>query len=69
MVDLENKNYSDFASFHISYNSFRPVGIAFNKNENALNIVSIGRAEVRTILTDSNNAIQLPGPVLCNIKH
>ena len=62
MVDLKNKNYSDFASLHVSYNSFRPVGIAFNKNENALYIVSIGRVEVRTTLTDSNNTIQLPGP-------
>jgi hypothetical protein len=57
MVDLKNKKYSDFASSHVSYYSFSPVGIAFNKNENSLCIVSIGRVEVRKTLTDSNNTI------------
>ncbi len=38
MGDLRNKNYSDFVSLNLADNSFRPVGIAFNGNENALYI-------------------------------
>jgi hypothetical protein len=40
----------------------RPVGIAFNQNEDALYIASIGKVEVRTTLPN-NNDIQLPEPV------
>jgi hypothetical protein len=40
----------------------RPVGIAFNQNEDALYIASIGKVEVRTTLPN-NNDIRLPEPV------
>ena len=38
--------------------SFRPVGIAFNQNENALYVTSIGKVEIRTTLPN-NNSIRL----------
>src|SRR5918996_2536705 len=62
MLDLQNKNYSDFISLKTPDASFRPVGIAFNPNEDALYIASIGKVEVRTTLPN-NNGIQLPEPV------
>jgi hypothetical protein len=62
MLDPQTKNYSDFVSLNTPDTSFRPVGIAFNPNENALYIVSIGKVEVRTTLPN-NNGIQLPEPV------
>src|SRR5919106_2860559 len=62
MLDLQNKNYSDFISLKTPDASFRPVGIAFNPNEDALYIASIGKVEVRTT-SPNNNDIQLPEPV------
>jgi hypothetical protein len=62
MLDPQTKNYSDFVSLNTPDTSFRPVGIAFNPNENALYIASIGKVEVRTTLPN-NNGIQLPEPV------
>ena len=41
--------------------SFRPVGIAYNQDEGAMYIASIGKVEVRTTLP--NNGIPLPNPV------
>jgi hypothetical protein len=62
MLNIQTKNYSDFVSLNTSDSSFRPVGIAFNQNEDALYIASIGKVEVRTTLPNSNS-IQLPEPV------
>jgi hypothetical protein len=61
-LDPQTKNYSDFISLKTPDTSFRPVGIAFNKIEDALYIASIGKVEVRTTLPN-NNSIQLPEPV------
>ena len=41
--------------------SFRPVGIAFNKNENALDVTSIGKVEIRITLPNHDN-IELSEP-------
>jgi hypothetical protein len=41
--------------------SFRPLGIAYNQDEGAMYIASIGKVEVRTTLP--NNGIPLPNPV------
>ena len=62
MLDPQAKNYSDFISLKTPDSSFRPVGIAFNTNEDALYIASIGKVEVRTTLPN-NSSIQLPEPV------
>jgi glucose/arabinose dehydrogenase len=62
MLSPESKNYSDFVSLNTPDSSFRPVGIAFNQNEDALYIVNIGKVEVRTTLPNNDN-IQLPEPV------
>ena len=62
MLDPQAKNYSDFISLKTPDTSFRPVGIAFNQNEDALYIASIGKVEVRTTLPN-NNDIRLPEPV------
>ena len=62
MLDPQTKNYSDFISLKTPDTSFRPVGIAFNTNEDALYIASIGKVEVRTTLPN-NSSIQLPEPV------
>jgi glucose/arabinose dehydrogenase len=62
MLDPQTKNYSDFVSLNTPDSSFRPVGIAFNQNEGALYIASIGKVEVRTTLPN-NNSIHLPEPV------
>ena len=62
MLDPQTKNYSDFISLKTPDTGFRPVGIAFNKIEDALYIASIGKVEVRTTLPN-NNTIQLPEPV------
>ena len=61
ILNLQTGNYSDFVSFNVVDTSFRPVGIAFNEDENALYVVSIGKVEVRTTLP--NNGIPLPKPV------
>ena len=62
MLDPQTKNYSNFISLKTPDTSFRPVGIAFNTNEDALYIASIGKVEVRTTLPN-NSSIQLPEPV------
>ena len=51
----QNKSYSDFISLDKHDTSFRPVGIAFNKNENALYVTSIGKVEIRTTLPNDNS--------------
>jgi hypothetical protein len=61
MFNPQNKSYSDFVSLEKPDTSFRPVGIAFNKNENALYVTSIGKVEVRTTLPNDNN-IKLSEP-------
>jgi glucose/arabinose dehydrogenase len=57
----QNKSYSDFISLDKPDTSFRPVGISFNKKENALYIISIGKVEIRTTLPN-DNSIKLPEP-------
>jgi glucose/arabinose dehydrogenase len=47
MLDPETGNYTDFISLRSMDSSFRPVGVFFNENENALYIVSIGKVELR----------------------
>src|SRR5919106_838024 len=61
MLNPQNGNHSDFVSLNPPDTSFRPVGIAFNQDESALYIASIGKVEVRTTLP--NNSITLPNPV------
>ena len=61
MFNPQNKSYSDFISLDKPDTSFRLVGIAFNKNENALYVTSIGKIEVRTTLSNDNN-IELSEP-------
>jgi hypothetical protein len=61
IFDLQNKIYSNFVSLDKPDISFRPVGIAFNKNENALYITSIGKVEIRTTLPN-DNSIELSEP-------
>jgi hypothetical protein len=64
MLNIQTKNYSDFVSLNTPDNSFRPVGIAFNQNEDSLYIASIGKVEVRITLPNNNNSsIHLPEPV------
>ena len=48
-------------SLNVPDTNFRPVGIAFNEDEGALYVASIGKIEVRTTLP--NNGIPLPKPV------
>jgi hypothetical protein len=48
VFNLQNKSHSDFVSLDKPDTSFRPVGIEFNKNENALYITSIGKVEIWT---------------------
>ena len=63
IFDLQNKFYSDFVSLDKPDISFRPVGIAFNKNENALYITSIGKVEIRTTLpNDNSKELSEPSP-------
>jgi glucose/arabinose dehydrogenase len=61
MFNPQNKSYSNFISLDKPDTSFRPVGIAYNKNENALYVTSIGKVEVRTTLPNDNN-IKLSEP-------
>jgi glucose/arabinose dehydrogenase len=64
MFNTETNNYSDFLSLKFPDSSFRPVGIAFNKNEDVLYIASIGKVEIRTTLPDDdNNNTLLPEPL------
>ena len=57
----QNKSHSDFISLDKPDTSFRPVGIAFNKNEDTLYITSIGKVEIRTTLPN-DNSIELSEP-------
>ena len=61
MFNPQNRSYSDFISLNKPDTSFRPVGIEFNKNENALYITSIGKVEIRTTLPNDNR-IELSEP-------
>ena len=61
-LNPQNKSYNDFISIDKPDTSFRPVGIEFNKNENALYITSIGKVEVRTT-SPNNNSIELSEPL------
>ena len=61
ILNPQTSNCIDFVSLNVPDTSFRPVGIAFNQDENALYIASIGKVEVRTTLP--NNGIPLPKPV------
>jgi hypothetical protein len=54
-------NETDFLSLKEPDNSFRPVALAFNEQENALYITSIGKVEIRTT---TPNGGQLPMPVV-----
>src|SRR5215208_2511405 len=63
MFNTETNNYSDFLSLKFPDPSFRPVGIAFNKNEDVLYIASIGKVEIRTTVPDDNNNALLPEPL------
>ena len=40
LFNPQNKSYTDFISLNKPDTSFRPVGIAFTKNENALYVTS-----------------------------
>src|SRR5919109_1363454 len=50
MLDPLKGNVTEFISTKVPDPSFRPVGLTFNKNDNALYIVSIGKFEVRDSL-------------------
>jgi hypothetical protein len=52
---------TDFLSLKEPDNSFRPVALAFNEQENALYISSIGKVEIRTTTDKGGN---LPMPVV-----
>jgi glucose/arabinose dehydrogenase len=54
-------NVTDFLSLKEPDNSFRPVALAFNEQENALYISSIGKVEIRTTTDKGGN---LPMPVV-----
>jgi glucose/arabinose dehydrogenase len=63
VLNPQNKSYSDFVSLDKPDTSFRPVGIAFNKNENTLYITSISKVEIRTTLPNGNNiGLSEPSP-------
>ncbi len=46
-IDLETGNYTDFISLNTPDPAFRPVGLAYNEDENALYIVTIAKAEIK----------------------
>jgi hypothetical protein len=50
MLNPQTGNITEFISTKVPDPSFRPVGLAFNKNDNALYIASIGKFEVRNTL-------------------
>ena len=54
-------NVTDFLSLRAPDPSFRPVALAFNEQENALYISSIGKVEIRTTTDKGGN---LPMPVV-----
>ncbi|MDQ4102084.1 MAG: hypothetical protein M3115_07875 [Thermoproteota archaeon] len=49
-LDLNTGNYTDFISLNAPDLSFRPVGLTYNEDENALYLVTIGKAEIKTQL-------------------
>lgn len=49
-LDLNTGNYTDFISLNAPDLSFRPVGLTYNQDENALYLVTIGKAEIKTQL-------------------
>ena len=62
MLNPQTRNSSDFVSLNTPDTSSRPVGIAFNKNESALYVASIGKVEVRTTLPDNGAILSDPVP-------
>jgi glucose/arabinose dehydrogenase len=60
-LDLNTGNYTDFVSLNAPDLSFRPVGLTYNQDENALYLVTIGRAEIKTQLP-SGEALPYPIP-------
>jgi glucose/arabinose dehydrogenase len=50
MLNPQTGNVTEFISTKAPDPSFRPIGLAFNKNDNALYIASIGKFEVRNTL-------------------
>jgi glucose/arabinose dehydrogenase len=60
-VDLNTGNYTDFISLNAPDLSFRPVGLTYNENENALYVVTISKAEIKTQLP-SGEALPYPIP-------
>lgn len=62
MLNPQTRNSNDFVSLNTPDTSSRPVGIAFNKNESALYVASIGKVEVRTTLPDNGAILSDPVP-------
>ena len=58
----QNKSYNDFLSLKIPDSNFRPVGVAFNQQEDALYVSSIGKVE---IITELHNGTLLSNPIPC----
>lgn len=59
VVDPNTGNFTDFVSLNTNDISFRPVGIAFNEDENALYIASISKFHIRM---EAPNGAPLPEP-------
>ena len=59
VVDPNTGNLTDFVSLNTNDISFRPVGIAFNEDENALYIASISKFHIRM---EAPNGALLPEP-------
>src|SRR5690242_20190011 len=60
-LDTVNGNYSDFISLKKPDASFRPVGLSFSLDGNALYIASLGKSETRKTLPSGE---QLPTPTI-----
>jgi glucose/arabinose dehydrogenase len=60
-LDLNTGNYTDFVSLNAPDLSFRPVGLTYNQDENALYLVTIGKAEIKVQLP-SGEALPYPIP-------
>jgi glucose/arabinose dehydrogenase len=60
-LDLNTGNYTDFVSLNAPDLSFRPVGLTYNEDENALYVVTISKAEIKTHLP-SGEALPYPIP-------
>lgn len=58
-VDPETGNFTDFVSLNTNNINFRPVGIAFNDDENSLYIASISKFHIRMM---APNGAPLPEP-------